>query len=353
VLVVVDDDPDFLKLATVELLDAFDTRTARSCAEARALCAGGTRPDAALVDVFMPAEDGLALVREWREKFPELPIVVISAAGVEIEERARAAGADDVVGKPIQRQQLRMRMRSLAGFKAMQAELAQGRTELVSRMRLQSEVLALLVHDFKGPLAAIQASAEFIAATGEGPQREAAEEIEFCARRISSLVRDILDLARSREGHLPLQREPADLAAMAREAAAGFRLFLKLSQVGAEIEAEGPVTARCDGRLIRRVIENLLLNAAGHSPPGASVRVRMRGGGAEEAVVEVADEGPGISDELRSSLFVKWSSGAPRGAGGHGLGLAFCRMAVEEHGGRLWVADNAPRGSVFAFALPA
>ena len=113
-------------------------------------------------------------------------------------------------------------------------------------------------------------------------------------------------------------------------------------------------THRADADLIRRIIENLLDNAIRHAPENTEVRVvAMRREGAVE--ISVADAGPGISPETREKIFerfVQVESGSLVATGtGRGLGLAFCKIAVEAHGGSIWVEDGRP-GSVFCMRLP-
>ncbi len=104
--------------------------------------------------------------------------------------------------------------------------------------------------------------------------------------------------------------------------------------------------------MIRRVISNLLDNAVKYTPSGGNIRLTAES--KEQAVLfSVADSGPGIPTEERHRIFDKYSRiervGAPKGLG---LGLAFCRLAVKAHGGRIWVDSPAEGGAVFRFTLP-
>src|SRR4029450_954345 len=106
--------------------------------------------------------------------------------------------------------------------------------------------------------------------------------------------------------------------------------------------------------LVRRVLDNLVSNAIKHTPTGGRVRVQARGtsGGVR---VTVADEGPGVPPEARQSIFEKFGAVATRSSQQYhsvGLGLAFCRLAVQGHGGTIGVDSNQARGGVFWFELP-
>ncbi|MGH7679556.1 MAG: sensor histidine kinase, partial [Gemmatimonadaceae bacterium] len=121
-----------------------------------------------------------------------------------------------------------------------------------------------------------------------------------------------------------------------------------------EVRATEPVTCRCDPELLRRIIENLVSNAMKHTSSGGkiSVDVSATGGGAR---IAVQDEGPGVPAEARDRIFERFSAPALRTESGYhsvGLGLAFCNLAVEAHGGTIRVVDGNPRGSVFVVDLP-
>jgi signal transduction histidine kinase len=152
---------------------------------------------------------------------------------------------------------------------------------------------------------------------------------------------------------MPLKPALADLTAIATEV----RKELGRIEVQRTIElvAEGPVTAVCDAGLIRRVIENLVSNGIKHTPRGGRLLIRLE---SRASLVRVAieDEGDGVPAEVRDRIFEKFGAVEVRKDSTYhsvGLGLAFCRLAVEAHGGSISVTDASPRGSVFAFELPA
>ena len=110
-----------------------------------------------------------------------------------------------------------------------------------------------------------------------------------------------------------------------------------------------------DRELLSRVLQNLIDNAVRHGGVGATVGVSAHAGD-ETIEIRVSDEGTGVPAAMRESIFDKYARvegpTEARHATGRGLGLAFCRLAVEAHGGRITVSDNVPRGSVFTLALP-
>jgi signal transduction histidine kinase len=121
-----------------------------------------------------------------------------------------------------------------------------------------------------------------------------------------------------------------------------------------ELEASAPLRVACDAGLIRRVLENLVSNAIKHAPSSSVVRLSLRAIG-ERARFEICDQGPGVPPEARHSIFEKFGAIAARKTNGYhsaGLGLAFCKLAIEAHQGKIGVEACEPQGSSFWFELP-
>jgi signal transduction histidine kinase len=154
---------------------------------------------------------------------------------------------------------------------------------------------------------------------------------------------------------MPLALAPADLAEVVRQAVREAAPHLERDERElAESYPDQPLPVLIDAGKLRRVVDNLLDNAVGYSPPAGRLRVtaECREG---EALVSVSDEGPGIPPELHQHIFQKFGqadgTGPPRRMS-VGLGLTFARLAVEAHGGRIWVESAPGQGSTFTFALP-
>ena len=143
----------------------------------------------------------------------------------------------------------------------------------------------------------------------------------------------------------------AGLVEALRSAAPGVDLVTTAGADAADIDA---VIGSCDPRLIRRVLENILVNGIKHTPAGTSLRLALTRDDARVRVA-VADEGPGVPPEHRTRIFEKFGALSSRHEAGYhsaGLGLAFCKLVVEAHGGAIGVSSGEPRGSVFWFELP-
>ena len=226
---------------------------------------------------------------------------------------------------------------------------------------LREDLSAMLVHDLKNPIITAGMAVSLLTREEGGHELsdERREELAALAsdslRRAERMVGDVLQVARAEAGEMPLQLEQADVAELARRAAAGTRLWFEEGAL--ELREEYPTSpawARVDGELIQRVVENLLMNAAKYTPAGGCVEVRVESM-SSEVRVSVSDSGPGIPPQMQERIFDRFQQGeARRERARHdvGLGLAFARLAVQAHGGTIAVSSQPEEGTTFAFVLP-
>jgi heavy metal sensor kinase len=211
-------------------------------------------------------------------------------------------------------------------------------------------------HELRTPLAIIRGLGE----AGLAEIRTAAEYKDAIASmleevdRLSSLVDTLLRLSHADAGRVPLSREPVDLAGLVREAAGSLAPLAEERRQALEVRTAAQIVVMVDRLILREAITNILDNAIKYSPEQARIEIQVssRGG---EAVVDVADEGPGIPPEYRARIFDRFfrvDRGRSRDHGGSGLGLAIAKWAVEVNGGRIAVAAGQSGGSVFRLTLP-
>jgi len=217
---------------------------------------------------------------------------------------------------------------------------------------VKDTLLHAVSHDLKGPLAAVLGAMQTL--RREAQLALTAEEleslytmIEQSGRKMDRLVDDLLDLDRLDRGQLQPDRQPADVGAIARRIA---RESTSLDGHPVRIDADAVLVA-VDAAKVERIIENLLLNAAKHTPPATPVRVRVtaRADGVELAV---EDEGPGIPEELRVEIFDPFRQGPGAGGTGVGIGLSLVKRFAELHGGSAHVEDRVGGGARFVVWLP-
>jgi signal transduction histidine kinase len=364
-ILVVDDNAENRALAQATLEDEGYTVLLASSGDEGIAMFEAEHPDCVLLDVRMPGTDGFAVCSRIRQlpRGAETPVIFLTALrDVDTFDRALRVGGDDFLTKPVRPTELVVRVQAALKLRRMGSELRE-HYDLVRRQRddlmrlqLQKERLtAFVVHDLKNPVNAMDLHAQLLLRDPELPPRvkESAQHIRDEARSLLRLVLNLLDISKSEEGQLRPQRRPVDFAEVIEEVVELQRV--KAAAAGVELQSELPaLPIQLDVDLMRRVVENLLDNALRHAPPGTSVRIQGQQNG-KWLELRVADAGRGIAPELREKIFERFvqienPSGASARAG-RGLGLTFCKLAVEAHGGSIWVEDAAP-GAVFHVRIP-
>jgi heavy metal sensor kinase len=211
-------------------------------------------------------------------------------------------------------------------------------------------------HELRTPLSVIRSIGEM----GLGADRTPTEYQEAIGSmleevdRLAGLVDTLLRLSRGDAGTVVLARERVDLAQLARDVAATLGILAEERRQHLVMDAHDEALVWADPTVLREAITNVLDNAVTYGPPGSTVTLRVRSN-AREAVVSIADEGPGIPVAYRERVFDRFfrlEEARSREGGGTGLGLAIARWAVEVHGGHIAVEDGPRGGSVFRIVLP-
>lgn len=326
-----------------------------------------SRPDCVLLDIRMPVLDGFDTCRRIRE-LPggaATPILFLTALReVDAFDSALRAGGDDFLTKPIRPTELVVRVQSALKLSRLGSELSE-HVELIKkqrddlmRLQLQKErLMSFVVHDLKNPVSSIDLQAQTLLRARDLPERarQATQHIRADARNLIRLILNLLDIAKSEEGQLVAHRVEFDFPEMVADVLDAMQINARAN--GVELVSKvtlGPPSVRADQDLLRRLLENLIDNAIRHTPEGGSVTVTAaRHGG--ELELGVSDTGSGIAPEMRDRIFEKYVQVEQRSGAvtrsGRGLGLAFCKLVAEAHGGRIAV-DPSPVGAHFRVRLP-
>jgi two-component system sensor histidine kinase/response regulator len=354
-ILVVDDEPLNRQLLRAcfggsghEIVEARDGHEALIAAEEHT-------PDLVLLDVMMPGMSGYECVAQLRAMFEGalVPIVLVTALhDREARVTGLAAGADEFLTKPIDREELLVRAGNLLALRAREVALQERNIELVELQRFQDDTMAMLVHDLKSPLSVIQASVDYLIGRGEADADtvEALEDCRQASGRIARLVGNILEVAHAESGRLAVKPAPTALAPIVEAVLRPRRAALERRKIG--VEAAADVTAEVDRDLIARVVENLIDSAGRHTPQGGRIRVWAQ---AVDGAVElrVGSSGPAIPEVSRALVFEKYTQvWDARGGGAIGLGMYFCRLTIEAHGGSVWIEEAARLPAVFALRVP-
>jgi signal transduction histidine kinase len=240
-----------------------------------------------------------------------------------------------------------------AALERSKQELEQQNSQLRESERSRSELIGVISHEVRTPLACVLGYASLLQTrpVDEETRRRYLSIISDEARRLEALVSELVDVRRIEEGRLELEMETFDLHALLAEQVRTFEDRSERHTVELE-EASNAIAVRADRGRVAQVIANLLGNAIKYSPGGGLVEVEVakRMGNVR---VSVRDEGMGIPESARSRIFTKFFRGeaGAGGIGGMGLGLALSREIVEAHGGRMGFQSEVGRGSVFWFEL--
>lgn len=230
--------------------------------------------------------------------------------------------------------------------------------------REKQDFVSMLSHDLKNPITAAIGSVDLVREGRLGPiNREQAEylmsAIDSCIE-VVAMIDNMLDIHRFEDGKMQFRKVPVKLAELARQITSSYRGAAHAANVRltALIDDDLPDVA-LDRDKFSRVLANLLINAARFTPAGGEITVTCSQGisaNSELAIIlSVRDTGDGIpNDELPLIFdrFVQAKTQTPRGKGGSGLGLAFCKMVVEAHGGTINAASREGQGSEFIISLP-
>jgi signal transduction histidine kinase len=327
-------------------------------------------PDLCILDISMPPGDlgvdaretGFEVCRRLKRdpRTARIPVIFVSALN-DASDRLKAieAGGDDFLLKPHNRHVLGARVRSLLKLKGATDALEESLKRLRELQKARDDLMRMIVHDLKTPLTSMLATLEMLrdgdfGAISERPAR-ALSDVEGKAEDLLGLIQDLLDVSKVAEQPLSLAPEPIAPAALLAEVLFDWELRFRQEQTTARTEvADDAPVFRADKTLLKRVLTNLVQNAITHSPVPVSLTLAARRDPAG-IVISVADTGPGIPDEYQDLVFQKFeqvrAANAPR-VRSSGLGLAFCRIAIESHGGRIWLRSKEGEGSTFHILLP-
>jgi signal transduction histidine kinase len=217
----------------------------------------------------------------------------------------------------------------------------------------RSNVLAMVAHELRSPLAVISMNVEFIAERLVDPEVIApATEVQLSVARMNRLLQDLLDLARIEGGTLRIAKRPFDVSALLREIRAAYGpLFAKRGVAFNCDPKTSGLMAKFDHDRIVQVLSNLLSNAMKVTPTGGAVSLSVERR-TDDIEIAVNDTGTGIAREALPNVFNRFWQGTKEAGAGLGLGLYICQKIVAAHAGRIWVESELGRGTTFRFRLP-
>jgi two-component system, sensor histidine kinase and response regulator len=329
-------------------------------------------PDAILLDVMMPEMNGFEVCRILKQStnWKHIPVILLTAYS-ESKDVAQGldAGADEFLSKPVSGVELRARVRSMLRIKAQYDDLERS-------LQLRQSLSYMIVHDLRNPLAAVMLYLQLLKRKS-GVVPEQLKYLEMAlgeSQKMSSFLDDMLMLAKMERGNLKLAPGPVSMERMLDQVQAKFRPLADAQFIGLKFIVPKQLTAfQLDVALAQRMIENLVANALKSSPAHSTVCVAvdfpdcttLPNGSPNGAVVDpalgpryfrlqVIDEGPGIPPEDFERMFDQYEAVQLKEHGKPELGLelAFCRMVVEAHAGRIHAANReGSNGSIITVEI--
>jgi len=221
---------------------------------------------------------------------------------------------------------------------------------------LREDVTRMMVHDLRNPVGTVLTALEFLATDAanilSAEQQRTLQIARTGGQRMLELVNSILDVSQLESGQMSLNRVPLRLDQLIGETLQAQLPAATAKKLTVECDVSRTLpSAWADAELTRRVLQNLVGNAVKFTPSGGVIRVTARIEETGKLLVSISDTGPGIPPAIQGRLFQKFVRGRQVGRGS-GLGLAFCKLALEAHGGRIWVESTSGRGTIFTFSLP-
>jgi signal transduction histidine kinase len=285
-------------------------------------------------------------------------VIFISALEETMDKvKAFQVGGVDYVTKPFQFEEVQARVATHLELRRQKRLIQESNEQLRKLEELRDNLVHMVVHDMRTPLTAIYGFLKTLEMLeGESLSDQGREFVQTALASTEDLVEmvsSLLDVSKMEAGEMKLNLTQCDLLTIAREALAKVEPLKGDRQLTLS-GADEPVTVMADAELIARVLQNLLGNALKFTPDDGRVTVSIESS-TEAARVLVQDTGPGIPPEYRERIFEKFGqveNPANRRRYSTGIGLTFCKLAVEAHGGQVGVDSEEGRGSTFWFTLP-
>lgn len=376
-ILLVDDTLDNLRvLSTILTEQGYKVRKVTSGALALKVIQASP-PDLILLDVMMPEMNGYDVCRRLKAtpEYARIPVIFISALDDALDKvEAFSVGGADYISKPFQSLEvvarvdhqfnlLQLQTQLQTQNEALQQEVATrqaAQKTLENTLRMREDLSNMLVHDLRNPVTTILMICESLTQRGIADlrSRQRLDIMHETSRRLHHLIDDLLVVAKMDAGKLLLHATAVDGNQLVMNAVDALKV---MAESRCELVIDLPANSQLlhiDANLISRVLDNLVANAIKFSPAKSQVTIQLEyadpGGAAEgqQARFRVMDNGPGLSAEQQQSIFERFEVGQPvQGMAQVGLGLAFCKMVAEAHGGQIFVEPNHPQGSIFTVVI--
>ena len=371
-LLIVDDEERNIRLLKAMLMAKNYHLLEASRGEEALRIVSATPPDMILLDVMMPQMDGFEVCRRLKgdEKTRKIPVILVTALS-EKQHRVKAmeVGADDFLSKPVDLTELTVRVKSLLRIKSYHDELFNSYQEIAAKnekleelQKAKEGLTHMIIHDLRNPLTAISTYLQLALMEkkdlSEDQQLKMSRCSFFCSE-LDRLIQNLLDINKMEEKRMQLQLENANFETLINDVSDHFRADAEEKAISLGFFKEEQIPSiPIDIGLMKRVFANLLNNALRHTLKGGKIQITVDFTPDKKHILAaVRDNGIGLPPEYHQKIFDKFEQVRLKSeknvVGSSGLGLTFCKMAVEAHGGKIWVeSEGEGKGCTFLVSIP-
>jgi two-component system sensor histidine kinase/response regulator len=326
-------------------------------------------PDIILLDIMLPKLDGFGVCERLKKdkKTQFIPIIMLTALK-ELKDKIKAleVGADDFISKPFENVELLARVRSLIRLKEYHdrlehtnAELAKKNESLLRMDQFKEELINLIVHDMKNPLFVIQGNLQMMKMSMAEVSTEFLNKytsrIERSAQQLLRMVVNLLDISRLEEGTMVLKKDTIDFNNIISEIVDRIKEYPENKNKKILLNLDtGMCQLVLDKSVIERVVENMINFSSNNVSDEGSVEIETHKLSDLDIQFSIQDNGTQIPDKYKEKIFEKFSQAEIKNEGyrvERALGLTFCKLAVEAHGGKMWLDSELKVGNRFVLQL--
>lgn len=357
-ILVVDDEANNRKLLQQRLKDNYRVSFAINGKEALDVCSK-VKPDVVLLDIMMPEMDGFEVCRRLKasETLKKIPVIFITALNETADKiSAFSAGGVDYITKPFQFEEVNARVRTHIQLSHQKLELQQAYKKLREVEALRDSLVHMVVHDMRSPLSAVLGNLELIQIENlPAPLNHCINNALSSAKNLSNMMCNLLDVSKMEAGQMNLSITDVNLQDIVNQTIKMFDL-IKGNRTLIVVPSDQIALIQADENMLQRVIQNFIDNAIKFTDEkNGKITVYMELINRNQMRLSVTDNGHGIASEHQGKVFDKFFQvELLRNNKTHssGLGMTFCKLAIEAHGGQIGLNSEVEKGSTFWFELP-
>lgn len=316
------------------------------------------KPDLILLDIMMPVMDGFETCKALKNdpEFCDIPVIFLTAIN-EVENIVQGfeLGAADYLTKPVNHSELKARVKTHLELKKSKEIIKKQYDDLKDLESMRASLTDMVIHDLKNPLASIAGYAELLSLKSDSKNSpKYINRIINISNVLFNLIMTILDISKMESNKLELNKSKIIVKEKLIDIELGLYSLYENKNIKFEYDSsDDNLEVMVDPEIFERIVINILSNAIKYSPRDSTITIKIENC-SENTTISISDEGKGVPDEFKDVVFEKFGQIEGYKAGkkySTGLGLTFCKMAVESHGGEIGVYNNEDKGSTFWFSI--